>query len=421
MSLLSWIGKVISLRDGRFWSTFYGGDNWAGKTVTIENSLNLSAWWSCIQLHAGITGTLPLKFYERKANDDRAQVREHPVAQLIGSSPNIDQTTHEFWGGLAACLKGLGNAYAEKRYVGSSLAALEPLPFDTVPDRFHRPGELWYRYRDRLTGAIQWLPQDKVFHIRGFTFGKSDVGLSPLDAARQALSITLATEESAGKTFSQGLRMSGFFSGPRLQPEQRAEFKKTFIDPITGNDASSHYGILENGFDFKPINIPPKDAEMLLSRRFNVEEICRFMGTPPILAGHAGDGQTMWGTGVEGIINAWRTMGLDSHLTGIEKACNKWLLTPEERVRFYCEFDRDAMLSADLNAKGEFLSKMIQNGQMTPNEGRRKANRSALEGGDILLVNSTLIPLTDAGRLGGRIPRPIGVDAPPVPAEGQVP
>ena len=96
-------------------------------------------------------------------------------------------------------------------------------------------------------------------------------------------------------------------------------------------------------------------------------------------------------------------------------------LSPEDRIRFYCEFDRDAMLSADMTAKGEFLSKMIQNGQMTPNEGRKKANRAALEGGDILLINSTLIPLTDAGRLGGRQPKPGAIDAPPTPAEGHVP
>lgn len=422
MGLLSWLGQVITLRDGKFWSTFYAGDNWAGKTVSIENSLNLSAWWSCIQLHVGVTGTLPLKFYERKANDDRVQVRDHPVAGILGLSPNADQTTQEFWGGIAACLKGLGNAYAEKRYVGNTLAALEPLPFDTVPDRTYKgDGSLWYRFRDRLSGKIEWLPQEKVLHIRGFTFGKSDLGLSPLDAARQALSITLATEESAGKTFAQGMRASGFFSGPKLNAEQRADFTSTFINPILGNDAKAHYGILENDFAFQPVNIPPKDAEMLLSRRFNVEEICRFMGTPPILVGHAGDGQTMWGTGVEGIINAWRTMGLDSHLSTIEKAANKWLLKPEERTRFYCEFDRDAMLSADLTARAEFISKMTQNGQMTPNEGRRKANKPALAGGDILLINSTLIPLTDAGRLGTRLPKPVGVDAPPTPTEGQVP
>jgi phage portal protein BeeE len=44
---------------------------------------------------------------------------------------------------------------------------------------------------------------------------------------------------------------------------------------------------LENGFDFKTINIPPKDAEMLLSRRHNIEELARFLGMPPILLGHA--------------------------------------------------------------------------------------------------------------------------------------
>jgi hypothetical protein len=43
---------------------------------------------------------------------------------------------------------------------------------------------------------------------------------------------------------------------------------------------------------------------MLLSRRFNVEEIARFMGMPPILLGHSADGQTMWGTGVGAIITA---------------------------------------------------------------------------------------------------------------------
>lgn len=414
MSLLSWLGKVITLRDGRFWSAYSGSETWAGRQVTLNNSLNLSAWWSCIQLHTGVTGTLPLKFYERKANDDRAQVREHPVAQMIGTSPNFDQTTHEFWGGLAACLKGVGNAYAEKRFVGKSLVALEPMPFDTQPTRTYKSdGSLWYRYREYPSGQVAYLPQEKVLHIRGFTFGKSDLGLSPLDAARQALSISLATEESAGKTFAQGMRSSGFFTGPKLNEEQRKDFTKTFIDPLIGNDAKAHYGILENGFEFKPVNIPPKDAEMLLSRRFNVEEVCRFMGTPPILVGHAGEGQTMWGSGVEGIINAWRTMGLDSHLSTIEQACNKWLLTPEERVRFYCEFDRDAMLSADLTAKGEFLSKMIQNAQMTPNEGRKKANRPAVAGGDILLINSTLIPLTDAGRLAGRLAKPVAVDAPP--------
>ena len=50
----------------------------------------------------------------------------------------------------------------------------------------------------------------------------------------------------------------------------------------------------------------------------------------------------------------------------------------------------------------EFMSKMIQNGLMTPNEGRRKNNDLPKEGGDVLLVNSTLVPLSQAGERPGR-------------------
>jgi HK97 family phage portal protein len=397
MSLLSWAGRVFGLRDGSIISLVFGGDNWAGKPVNEANSLNLSAWWRSVKLYADVAGSMPLKFYERNENDDRIQVRDHQVATLIGSDPNADQTSQEFWSAIAASLAMMGNGYAEKRYVGKTLAALDVLPCDTRPDRSRNSDRrLEYRYDDR--GKTEWLPADKMFHVRGFTLGRSDEGMSPLAAGRQGLSIALATEEATGKTFAQGLRMSGFFTGQGMKPEQREQFTKTYIDPITGNDAKAHYGILPPGFDFKPINIPPKDAEMLLSRRFNVEEICRFMGVPPIMVGHSADGQTMWGTGVESIINMWLTLGLDSFLTSIEKAISKRLLQPEERRRYYAEFDRNALLRADSAARAEFISKMIQNAQMTPNEGRKKSNLLPMEGGDQLLVNSTLVPLTSAGK-----------------------
>lgn len=402
MSLLSWVGKVLRLTDGKFWSLHYGGETWAGRAVTEANALNLSAWWRAVRLYADVTGSLPLKFYERKDNDDRVQVRDHRIAELISVDPNIDQTPQEFWASSAASLAMHGNSYAEKRFVGKNVVALDILPCNTYPTREHnREGDLEYRYLDR--GKEEWLPREKVFHIRGFTLGKSDMGLSPLAAGRQGLSIALATEEATGKTFSHGMRLSGFFTGPRMDDTQRTQFTKTFIDPLVGNDANNHYGILPPEFDFKSINIHPKDAEMLLSRRFNVEEICRFMGMPPIMVGHHAEGQTAWGTGVESIINMWLTLGYNSFLRSIESAINKWLLKPDERRRFYAEFERNALLRIDSAARAEFISRMIQNAQMTPNEGRKTDNRLPLPGGDVLLVNSTLVPLTQAGEKPARI------------------
>lgn len=402
MGLLSWVGKVLRLTDGQFWAQHYGGETWAGRPVNEENALNLSAWWRAVRLYADVTGALPMKLYERKDNDDRVVVREHDLATLISLQPNADQTPQEFWGGMAASMAILGNGYAEKRFMGKRVVALDPLPCDTYPSRKNnREGNLEYRYIDR--GKEEWLPREKVFHVRGFMLGKSDMGLSPLAAGRQGLSIALATDESAGKIFSQGLRMSGFFTGQGMTPTQREQFTKTYIDPITGNDASAHYGILPPNFDFKALNIHPKDAEMLLSRKFNVEEICRFMGMPPIMVGHHAEGQTAWGTGVESIINMWLTLGYNSFLRYIESSINRWLLDPADRGRYYVEYERNALLRIDSAARAEFISKMIQNAQMTPNEGRKTDNRLPMPGGDQLLINSTLVPLTQAGQKPARV------------------
>lgn len=401
MSLLSWVGKVIGLRDGQFWSTYFGGENWAGRPVNEENSLQLSAWWRSVKLYADVVGSIPLKVYRRTENGERKQVRDHPLARMIGIDPNLEQTSTEFWSGIAASLAMLGNAYAEKRYVGVNLVALDPLPYDTMPDRTrpnNKAGDLEYRYNDR--GKIEWLPRDKVFHVRGFNLGKSDYGLSPLAAARQGLSIALATEEATGKTFSQGLRTGGFFVGS-ANAKQQEEIEKRYIEPMRGNDAKNQYGIMPPGFDFKPISIHPKDAEMLLSRRFNVEEICRFMGVPPILIGHAGDGQTMWGSGVEAIILQWLTMGLDSFLKYIETSINKRLIVSAERDTIFAEFDRNALLRADSTGRAELYWKMVQVGAMTPNQICDKENFARFDGGDVRLVNSTLQLL---GQLGQKPP-----------------
>jgi HK97 family phage portal protein len=402
MGLLSWAAQKFGLANVSEWAKIreqLGYGNWAGKPVTHDNAMEISAWWRSVKLYAEVTGAMSLKFYERIADDNRKPAPDHYVAELISLSPNIDQTPLEFWGCQSAALCISGNAFAEKKFSGDRLVTLEPLPFTTRPYR-RSDGSLWYCIPGRPYSDD--LPRDKVFHTKGFNLG-GDLGLSPLTAARQALSISLATEEAVGKTFAQGMRLSGFFTGPLSNETQRKDFKEVFIDPITGNDAKAHYGILPPSFDFKTINIPPKDAEMLLSRKHNIEDVARFMGVPPILLGHASDGQTMWGSGVENIILAWLTLGLDSFLRNIESSINKRLLLPGDRRKYYAEFDRDSLLRADSAARAALINSQIQNAQMTPNEGRKKLNRLPVDGGDVALVNSTLIPLTQVGNRVARV------------------
>jgi HK97 family phage portal protein len=399
MSLRTWISRRFGLTDGAVIAALFGGESWAGKSVTPSGALNVSAWWRCTKLYGEVVASLPLKFYERKDDDTRVLNRDHEVAKVL-LDPNADQTSWEYWAGVGSALSMLGNSISEKQYSGKRLVALQPLGIDCVRPYRNTDGELYYKGSER--GKQVELPAEKVFHVRGFSIPginyDLDMGMSPLAYARQTLGITIATEQAVGSTFANGMRATGVFSWPdNPTPQQQKDFTNRYVKPLTGAENEGKQMMLPPGFKWQPISIPPKDVEMLLSRRFNVEDVCRWMGVPPILAGHAAEGQTMWGTGVENIFLAWLSLGLDSLLCNVEKSINKWLLSPADRLKYYAEFDRNGLLRADSAARGDFVNKMMGAAQLTPNEGRKAQNLPPMEGGDKLYINSTYVPLDQAG------------------------
>jgi HK97 family phage portal protein len=397
MSLLSWLGKKIRLTDGAFWGAFFGGESWTGESITPVSAMKLSAWFSGVRLISGTFGSLPGGLYQRDSSGEKVLVREHDLSGLLRDSPNADQTAMEFWEAAAGAQVICGNSYAEKVFNGAGgISALNTLPFDsTWPTRVD--GALRYSFIDR--GKRDWLPEDKVFHTRGFGMG-GDLGLSPIAAAAAALGGALATEKASATMFGKGMRAAGFMQSPVvLKKEQREQLQKNVIDPITGPGSEGAVGVLEAGIKFQPVNIPPKDAEMILSRKFNVEDVCRWLGIPPILVGHAGEGQTMWGTGVEQILLAWLTLGLRLQLVRNEQSIKKRLLTPVERARgLFWEWNIDGLLRGDSGSRGEFYSKLLNCGAITPNLIADKENLPRGEGGNRRYINSTLVPIDQAGQ-----------------------
>lgn len=403
-----WRNRPIGLTpaDDGFWAGYYGQDNFADEIVTAHAALQLSAFWSATRLIAETIATLPIGLYQRAANGDKLPVVHHDLYGILHDSPNADQTAVEFWEGRCIGLCTGGNGFAEKKESSSgSLISLERMPADTGVHR-NEAGALVYRFFDR--GKEEELPEEKVFHIRGF--GDGDMGMSPVTYARNTLGISRATERHAGQTFSKGAKSKGFFVMPAgskpLTHDQRADAKRNLIEANSGPNAP-WAGILEGGVSFQGVNISPKDAEMILSRRFQVEDICRWLRVPPVLIGHASEGQTMWGSGIEQIVIGWLTLGLRPYLTRIEQRVKKNLLTPGDKARgIFAEFAVEGILRADSAGRAELMSKMMQNAALKPNEWRRKENLPAEPGGDSLYINSTLIPLSMAGQPRGG-PQPI--------------
>lgn len=390
-----WRRSSLTAKDGELYRMMGAGETWAGESVSVEGALNLSAFWAGVRVTSQTVASLSFDVMEVGRDGVKTRVSGHWLQDLLDVSPNADQTAIEFWEGRMIGLCTTGNAFAEKVTGSGRILALNRMPNDTHVRR-KDDGGLEFQFYDR--GKQVTLPEEKVFHIKGF--GDGDVGMSPVAYARQNLSLTIATERAAGQGFAKGLRAKGFFVMPRdakaLTAEQRIDAKKTLVEANSGPNAP-WAGILEGGVDFKPVTLSNRDAEMILNRRFNIEDICRWLGVPPVIIGHAGEGQTMWGTGVSAIMQSWYTLGLRTYLKRIEQAIAKRILTPEQRLRYSVKINYEDLLRGDTAARAAFYVALLSAGVMTINEVRKLEGLPPVAGGDEPRMQAQNIPITQAG------------------------
>lgn len=410
MNIFSWLGRKIALTDGRFFSMYYGADTWAGESISADTAMQIAAYWACVRLISETIGTCSPGVFQTMPDGSRKDRSDHDLYYLIHDQPNADFTAVEFWEGVGACLCLAGNAYAVKAYVGSgqnrrlvSLALLNPRLMNPVRTRSDNGSQLVYRYSDKA-GFIEY-SEDDIFHVRGFGIG-GDMGFDPIAYARQSLSANRATERAAATTFANGMRPSGWllYKGGILKEEQRIQARKQLIEPMQGAENAGRTGILEGDFDYKQMTIQPETAQLLETRAFGVEEVCRIMRVPPVLVGHASTGQTMFGSGVEQVVVGWYTLGLRPYFKRIEAAIKRSLLTADERrnQKIYAEFNIDSLLRGDSKARSELYWKLVQVGSLSPNQVCDRENLPRFEGGDRHFINSTLVPIDLAGQNKGR-------------------
>ncbi|WP_266036028.1 phage portal protein, partial [Brucella intermedia] len=134
---------------------------------------------------------------------------------------------------------------------------------------------------------------------------------------------------------------------------------------------------------------------------YSVEQICRIFGVPPVMIGHAANGTTTWGSGIEQLILQFTKTCLTPMLRSIESAIYRDLLDAKTRKTTVVKFNMEGLLRGDSQARAEFLQKMVQNGIYTPNEARAYENKPKMDGGDELIVNGTMQPLSMVGHNGG--------------------
>lgn len=347
-----------------------GSGWWPGsssKPVSVDSALQVSTVWACVRLISETIATLPLGIYKRKNDGGRQIDPSFRVHDLISNSPNQRMTAVNFWEAVVASMLFKGNAYIEIKRLKDLPVSLNLLQADNV--KWSEEESSWV-YTEK--NKKRYIAFSNLMHIPAFSLDGIN-GLSPLRYGAVVIGSAISADKAASSTFQNGLMPTVAFSVNRvLTKEQRDDFRE-YVEKLSGAMNAGRSPVLESGVEAKPIGIDPADAQLLESRGWSVEEICRFFRVPPWMVGHT-EKSTSWGTGIEQQMIGFLTFTLAPWLERIEQAINKNLLTIVQRQTHYAEFALEGLLRADSQARADFYAKMTTNGIYTRDDCRVKEN-----------------------------------------------
>lgn len=401
----SLIARGLGLVDPRLYQFFSGGPTHAGEVVTIDTALQLDTVWACVRLISQTIATLPLFLYSRDSNGRGVVDDSHQLYRILHDRPNADMTATEFWEAQVAAVLLWGNSFAAIERGPTGIIAIMPMRPDRVTVRRIEGGSLTYTYS--FQGFVNTLNEEDVFHIKGFSLDGL-MGISPITQARQSIASAIAAEKSSGAFFRNGMRPSQVMESPTYLSDAQRTLAKASIEQFTGAVNTGKVPLLEGGWKLTPLSIPPEDAQLLATRAFNVETLCRWFDVPPAMVGHT-EKTTAWGTGLEQMLLWFLAFSLRPHLKRIEQAISKSLMTTEEQSTgvggLYAEFNVEGLLRADSKGRSELYKVLVDTGLRTRNEIRELDNLGPLEGGDDLTIMSNMLPLKLLGEfVRGRTP-----------------
>lgn len=394
-SLLGWFrwgGAAVGDRSGQQIAAPSSSVVSSAASVGVDSALQLDTVWACVDRRATTIASLPLFAYERQSSGQKTLARESRLYALLHDSPNSRMTPYDFWRAMLLNFDLRGNAYARiERDTRGEAIALWPMSADQVQMSVLDDGSAVYAYR--IDDDVMVLDESSVLHLRNL--GNGTMGMDKLAFMRASLSEVSGQTESASKLWGASGKPTGVLMIDHvLKPEQRAAIQQRFAGMASGSESRLY--ILEASMKYQQLSLTPEQQQLLETRQFAVEQICRWFDVPPVLVHHAN--VTTWGSGIEQIVDGYYKLTIRPLLVAIEQAITKRVLTPQQRARMSVEFALDALLRGNAKDRADLYQAAVSNGWMTRNEVRQLENLPPVDGADALTAQVNLAPVQTLGQ-----------------------
>jgi len=320
----------------------------AGIAVDELGAQKLSAWYRGRDILATILAMLPFPIYQRLPNDGGAeQAPDHPLYDVLHDQTNDVDDAFQWKRAQMFDLIDHGHGYSwivpGARGFVHQLVPIEPTLVTpkrlstTLPNGARIAGREIFDIRDPQTGRTSTFTQDEVFHLRGAG------GKGILEHARMSLGTALATESYAAHTYGRGTLNGGFIEVPgTLDPEASKRMAESFVTSAKDVHLPK---VLEQGSKFTPNKMSPEDFQMILSRKFSVDDVARWLGVTRTLLENSdpsfGNAEQFW--------QSFLTISMGGWLALFEFAVNGQLILAPKK--YFAQFTRAAIARGDLAAR----------------------------------------------------------------------
>lgn len=382
-------GDAGNLVTEEFWQSLgLTGRNYTNRRVDDVVMLETTSVYSAIRLISESIAALPLHLYERTDAGDR-KATDHHLYDMLNKLPHRYTTRATFIEALVVSMCVWNQGYIRAPRAGSRVMSLQALPKPWVQPFFHKTtNELMYRVKEGSKTAVYEFGE--IIPVKGFGHAADLEGISVPGLHRNAIGLAMAAEEYGSRFFANGARPGGLFTIDRiLDKEQRERIRESIQERFGGSENAHKLMVLEAGMKYEAMQSNLNENQFVEVRKNQVHEVARIFRVPVHklmeMSGAKYDN-------VEQENRAFLVDTLHSYLDRIELALDCFLLGNAERGRYFCKFNVEGRLRADLETRAKSYKDLILTGVMTPNEAREKENLKPDPGGDNLLFPLNMAP-----------------------------